>query len=88
MQWMKRLTQLLQRSQTALYSARHIELMSKEAKARRDRYLALRRRTKSRRTQTLFEAWRIPYYKPAHPRRLFTAPAPPLEPVQSTALQP
>lgn len=45
MHWMKRLTLLLQRAQTALYSARHIELMFKAAKARRDRYMALRRRT-------------------------------------------
>jgi hypothetical protein len=29
----------------------------------------------------------FPYYKPANPRRLFTAPAPPMEPVQYAALQ-
>ncbi len=63
LKWMQRLTQLLQRAQRELYSARHLELMSKEAETRRDRILALRHKHRTLRTQTLFESWRLPYFK-------------------------
>jgi hypothetical protein len=49
--------------------------------------MALWRRAKPRRTQILYAAWRIPYLKPANPRRLFMAPDQALEPVQSAALR-
>jgi hypothetical protein len=67
--WIRRLTLILQHTQRALYGARHLELMSKHAKIRRDRVTALRKRHRTRRTRTLYEAWRIPYFRPLQPRR-------------------
>jgi hypothetical protein len=73
--WIQELTLLLQTTQRALYSARHIERLSQEAQARHAHVLTLRRKRHTRRTRTLFEAWKIPYSKPQHPRRRHTPPA-------------
>jgi hypothetical protein len=62
--WMRRITLLLQHAQRALYSTRHLELMSKEAKISRDRVTALRRRHRTRRTQNLYDGASL---HPSHP---------------------
>jgi hypothetical protein len=72
--WLRRLTSLLQCAQQGLFRARHIELMSKEAKARRDRIATLRKCRHSKKNRTLYEAWRLPYYKPLNPRRRYALP--------------
>jgi len=69
--WLQKLTLILQKAQRAIYTARHTELLSKEAKERRERLEALKTRWKRRRSQTLYEAWRLPYFKPSCPRRRF-----------------
>ena len=84
---LQRLTSLLQWAQQAIYRARHIELMSKEAQRRRERMLVLRRRHKSKRAQTFYEAWRLPYFKPSSPRRRFAHPPPAQGPLHSTVHQ-
>jgi hypothetical protein len=77
--WLRRLTGLLQRAQQEIFRARHIELMSKEAKALRERITKLRKRHHSRKNRTLYKAWRLPYFKPPNPRRRFALPPPALE---------
>jgi hypothetical protein len=72
--WLRRLTSLLQCAQQGLFRARHIELMSKEAKVRRDRIATMRKCRHSRKNRTLYEAWRLPYHKPLNPRRRYALP--------------
>ncbi len=76
LKWLQRLTLLLQRAQREIYSARHVELLSKEAQVRRNQITALRPQHRSNRAQTLCEAWRLPYFKPSLPRRRFAPPLP------------
>lgn len=65
---------LLQTAQRALYSARHIELLSQKARAKHAHIIFLRRKGKAYRSRSLFEAWNIPYSKPHNPRRRWVAP--------------
>jgi hypothetical protein len=83
--WIQRITFLLQKAQ--LYSARRVELLSKESRARRERFLTLRRCWKRKRTQTLYEAWKLPYFRPIVPRRCFTSPTPAPASTQPSAQQ-
>ena len=85
--WLQRLTSILQKAQRALYSARHIELTSKESRARRERFLTLRRGRKRKRAQTLYEAWQLPYYKPIVPRRGYASLLPTPTTILPTAQQ-
>jgi hypothetical protein len=75
--WLKQLTGLLQTAQRNIYSARHIELMSLEAKIRRATVISLHRKRKNHAARTLFAAWQIPYVKPPSPRRPSTHSSPP-----------
>ena len=67
--WLQRITAILQHAQRALYRILRVELLSKDLKTRSKQVISLRRKRHITRTQTLFEAWRIPYLKPASPRR-------------------
>jgi hypothetical protein len=87
LKWLQRITALLQGAQQTLYRERHMELMSKESRARHERVLALRRRHKTKRALTLYEAWRLPYFKPTLPRRRFALPTPTLAPQPTAVLQ-
>ena len=72
--WMQSITALLQKAQRSIYSTRRAELMSLEAKTRRETVIALRRRRSTRRTRTLFAAWKIPYCNPLPRRRQHPPP--------------
>ena len=67
--WLQRLTALLQHAQRTLYRVRRTELLSKERQSRNAYVISLRRKRHTKRTQTLFEAWRIPYVRTDTPRR-------------------
>lgn len=68
LKWLQTLTALMQRTQRTIYSTRRAELLSLQARTRRETVIALRRRRSSRRAQTLHAAWRIPY-SPPDPQR-------------------
>jgi hypothetical protein len=51
-----------------IYSVRHIEMSSKEAKMRRDTFNAIRRKRTATRSRTIFAAWNIPYCRPTKRR--------------------
>ena len=78
LKWLRTLTSLLQRTQKAIYNTRRMELLALEAKNRRTAVIALRQRRSTRRAQTLYAAWRIPYTAPdfLRKRRTSLMPAP------------
>lgn len=69
LQRLQKQTMLLHTAQRAMYWVHYIELSSKEAKLRRDTAIALRRKRKGTSSWTLFAASKIPYCRPALPRR-------------------
>ena len=64
LKWLRTLTTLLQRTQKAIYNTRRMELLSLDTKNRRTTVIALWQRRATRREQTLYAAWRIPYTAP------------------------
>ena len=85
LQWLQKLTGVLQTAQRSLYRVRHLERQSQEAKLRRVATVASWKKRKTHVSQTLFAAWNLPYQRPLLPRRKQgTATLPPVLPPPTT----
>ncbi len=69
LQWLQKLTGVLQTAQRSLYRVRHLERQSQEVKLRRVATVASWKTRKTHVSQTLFAAWNLPYQRSLLPRR-------------------